>query len=77
MRDFNESIEASQMEDFLMENGLLDVHGQYNRADEEARESTYEYSRKCIDVFTTTVGVMQFINGCKVVDFHKVISIDY
>ena len=77
MRDFNESIEASRMEDFLMKNGLFDVHRWYNRADKETRESTYDYGRKCINIFVTIVGVIQFIDEYKVVNFHKVISTDY
>ena len=75
--DFNESIKASRIEGFLTENGLFDVYRWYNGADEETRESMYEYGRKCIDVFTTIAGVMQFIDGCKVVNFFEVISIDY
>ena len=77
MGDFNKSIEASQIEDFLIENGLFDVHRQYNRADEETRESTYEYGRKYINVFSTIAEVMQFIDRCKVVNFHKVISMNH
>jgi len=60
-----------------VEYGLFDVHGWYNGADKNERESTYEYGKKCIDIFATTSGVMQFINRCKVVEFHEIINTDY
>ena len=60
--DINEAIDSSQFESFLLEHALFDIHRQFNDADSNLRESTYEYGKKCVDVYTTLGGLMQYVD---------------
>ena len=56
---------------------LFDVHGWFNNIDSYERESIYEYSKKCINLCTTLGGLLQYVDGYKVIDFYEILDIDY
>ena len=73
---WNESISTKTMENFYIELEVFEVHQFINR-DEEKRDATYAYGIKQIDGVVATLGIIQFVEGCELKDFNKVIEIDH
>ena len=76
-RNMNKAIDSKNIDKFLISNGLFNVHGWINRVDTQQREATYEFGSKCIDLLVVTGGLLEFIDGCKVIDFKEYITTDY
>ena len=75
--DFNKDVYLKEIEKFVIENSLFNVHKVLNEIDKNKRNSTYIYSSKYIDIITTISGLLHYIEGCKVSDFNELILTNY
>ena len=49
-RDFNQEMKSPQVQQFINENKLFNIHKFINNKDSKNRESTYQHSNKYIDI---------------------------
>jgi len=76
-RDFNESITSKRIEQFLIENGLFEIHDFINSDYSGRRDSTYERGSNQIDLVAGILSVVLCVRGSEIINFHQIIETDY
>ena len=61
----------------MMENGLYDCHDFINGMENNKRDPTFIIGKKCIDAVLVSSRLIDVIDGCKLINFNKIIPTDY
>ena len=75
--DFNQDIDSEQMQRFMRENGLLEIHENLNEVDYMQRDRTHKEGSKQIDAVLATDGIRQCMKGSLIVDFNNIVISDH
>ena len=75
--DFNQDIAGDQMQRFMRENGLFEVHHTVNNIDNDERDNTHVTGSKQIDAVLATDGIVQSIKGSLLVEVNEIIENDH
>jgi hypothetical protein len=75
--DFNQDIGHQNMQRFLREAGMQEVHQVMNETEENVRDRTYKNGQNQIDAIFVTTSLIQYVRGSKIVDFDEVIPTDH
>ena len=75
--DINQDITYIQIQNFMRENGLYEIHQELTNEDDPIRDQTYKNGSKQIDAVFSTESIVRVARGSKIVDFDEIIIIDY
>ena len=75
--DINQDITYIQIQDFMRENGLYEIHQELTNEEDSARDRTYKNGSKQIDTVFGTESVVRVARGSKIIDFDEVIITDH
>ena len=75
--DFNKSIKSKTLQEFMIENGLMEIHTFINDPYNQAHDNTYIKGSKYIDTVMAITGLLEFIDRSKLIDFYKVMITDH
>ena len=71
--DFNQSLYSKDIESFLINNGLFEIHDLLNSNKTSRRDNIYIIGFKCIDFMVAISGVINFIEDYKLINYNQII----
>ena len=77
MVNINKNVRDISIENFMTENGLVNVHKHVNNINANELDKTYKYGKKCIDVVMYTYGLIDYVAGCQLIECDEVIMNDH
>ena len=75
--NFNQSLYSKDIEDFLICNEFFKLYNLLNSNDLNQRDNTYIFRSKCIDFIAALRGVINHIEGCKLINYNQIIQSDH
>ena len=75
--DFNQNIDHPQIQRFMRENGLSDLHQEVTDSETYERDRTYKNGSNQIDAILATEFVSNAVRGSKMIDFDEIIITDH
>ena len=77
MRDLNQDTESREIQNFLVENGLIDTYQYVNNIAKGQYDKIYSRGSKYIDIVTITHRLMSYVRGCKLIETDEIIPSDH
>jgi len=68
---------SKEIENFLINNSLFEMHNLLNGNEIIKRDNTCIISSKCIDFAVITSRVINFIEGCELINYNQIIESDH
>ena len=75
--DFNQLPYSKYIENFLIYNGLFEIHNLLNGDNSKNRDNTYVIGSKCIDFVAVSSEIINKIEECKLIIYNQIIYSDY
>jgi len=75
--DYNQQISSNEIKQFYNKIGVRDVHSVVNNIELNDMDKTYINGRFQIDSIAASNGIMNYIEGCQVVDNNEIIHTDH
>jgi len=76
--DYNQDVTSKEVTKFFESIGVRDVHQCMNLVQkDEALDSTYKHGSKQIDSIAATNGIMDYIEGCRLINYNEIIESDH
>ena len=75
--NFNEPLYLKNIEAFLINNSLFEVHDLLNGIESVKRDNTHIEGTKCIDFVAVSNSVVEFIDACELINFNQFIETDH
>jgi len=75
--DLNKDINSIAIRQLFIEKGLFNIYEIMNLIKETQWESTCKYSVKCVNAIATTAGLLQYVDGCEMIESNELIVTDY
>jgi len=72
--NFNQSLYLREIENFLISNGLFELHDLLNKYNSNNRDNTYIIETKYIDFVAATSGLINNIEGCELINYNQIIQ---
>ena len=72
--NFNQSLYSKDIEQFMISNGLFEIHNLLNGNNHSKRDNTYIIESKCIDFVAATSRLINDIEGCKLINYNQIIE---
>ena len=76
-RDYNQDIKENEIRNFYNELGVRDIHSKVNNIPLEQLDRTYKQGSKPIDSIAATTGVLDYVEGCQMMDYNNIIETDH
>ena len=61
----------------MIEMGLLDVFSEVHDVEKKNRDGTFENGSKCIDIVLASEGMLEIVEGKKLIEWNKIIDYDH
>ena len=75
--DYNQSIGDKEVRQFYAEIGICDIHHKINNIPYEKLDKTYKHGSSIIDSITASSRIMQYIEGCKLLEYNEIVESDH
>ena len=75
--DFNQGISEQVVKQFYVEIGVTDVYSKINNVMITQLDKTYKRGSRAIDSIAALFGIMQYIEGYKLLEYNKIVESDY
>ena len=75
--DFNQGISEKAVRQFYAEIGVTDVHSKINNVMIIQLDKTYKRGSRAIDSIAASSGIMEYIEGSKLVDYSEIVESDH
>ena len=75
--DYNQDISSKEITKFYEDIGVRDIHQSMNMRYCERSDSTYKHGSKQIDSIAATNGIMNYIEGCRLMNYNEIIESDH
>ena len=75
--DFNEDVNAKNIQEFVVEMGLYEVFGEVHEVDENDRDGTFECGTKCIDYVLVSEGMLNVVEGIELIECNEIVDSDH
>jgi len=75
--DYNQCIYDREVQKFHEEIGVKEVHVIANNIEIERLDRTYKNGSKPIDSIAATCGIMDFVEGCKLLSYNEIVETDH
>ena len=75
--DYNQDIKSREITKFFEEIGVRDIHKTMNIINSDIIDSTYKHGLKQIDSIAATNRIMNYIEGCRLINYNEIIESDY
>ena len=75
--DYNQNINDKEVQQFHEEIGVKEIHAVVNNINMNRLDRTYKNGSKSIDSIAATCGIMEFVEGCKLLSYNEVIETDH
>ena len=72
--DFNQSLYSKVIKNFLIYNRLFEIHNLLNGDNLKNWDNTYVIGSKCIDFVPTSSGIINEIEGYKLINYNQIIQ---
>jgi len=71
--DINENVGDISIENFMTENGLVNVYKHVNNINANKLDNTYKYGKKCINIVMCTYRLINYVASCQLTEHDEVI----
>jgi len=75
--DYNQDIKSRDITKFFEEIGVRDIHTTMNVLNNDKIDSTYKHGSKQIDSIAATNGIMNYIEGCRLMNYNEIVESDH
>ena len=75
--DLNSCLHEDDIQDFFNRTGLNDVFSYFHDIDETIREPTFIRGPRCIDTLAATMGLLDFFDGIRIMNFSEIVLTDH
>ena len=75
--DINEHAESKVILNFMISNGLINMHQRINEIEPGTMDNAFKHGSKCIDVAFCTYGVFNYVVGCQQTECDEIIMNDH
>ena len=75
--DYNQAIGHDEIQTFFRRIGVKDVFQTCHNCEWQYRDATYKRGTKCIDSIAVSDGLQAQIEGCKIIEWNKIIDTDH
>jgi len=76
--DYNQDVTSREVTKFFEEIGVKDIHKTMNVINNnETLDSTYKHGSKQIDSIAATNGIMNYIEGCRLMNYNEIVESDH
>ena len=75
--DFNEDVNAKDVQEFMVEMGLQEVFREIHEVNEDDRDGTFEYGKNVQITFQFSEGLLNVVEGTELIECNEVVDSDY
>jgi hypothetical protein len=75
--DYNQGINERAVQQFYAEIGVKDVHSKINNIEMNQLDKTYKKGSRTIDSIAASSGIMNYIEGSKLVNYSEIVETDH
>ena len=75
--DYNQGISDNAVQKFHSEIGVSEVHCKINNISIDRLDKTYKYGSKAIDSIAVSSGLIDYVEGCKLVTYNEIVETDH
>ena len=75
--DLNSALHEDEIQRFFTRIGVTDIFSEVNDVCNQNRAPTFIHGKKCIETLAGNEGILQYVQGCKLVNYNEIISTDH
>ena len=75
--DFNEDVNAKNVQEFVVEMGLREVFREFHEVNDNDRDGTFECGTKCTDHVLVSEGMSNVVEGIELIEYNEIVDSEH